>query len=367
MPVPSSDRVLIHLLQRGEPKGWTGGVSDQDLIAVKCGIGRTHIPRVVRPLIDDEKVIEELGRSPGRQRRVKVYSLSFRGRDLANSVLKEVLSMEMKWKDDNGQFHEGTVEECHREINSRLFELSLEKVPLSLFISLSLEDLKWNDIIWMSTSILKEMEKGPETPAGWRRYRPRERIEGMPFSREQLEEMDRFVKELGIVLIKGIPGSGKKDMIGLWLRSRKRNGLWLEKGEGEEGVPLEGGPWDTLILLDGGDPGVESLLMDEVKVKDPRGDDWGDELRSLDLIMTTDANIDPDGPMVEASGISSSLFLDICMKKGLGQDLSQRIYDASKGSSRAIRYIAGLSEEEIDDMGKMDADDAVMRVLLAIK
>lgn len=367
MPVPSSDRVLIHLLERGEPKGWTGGVSDQDMIASKCGIGRTHVPRVIKPLIETGKIMEDLGRSPGRQRRVKVYMLSDRGHELAQEVLVTVNSMKVPWKDEDGKQKEGTVEESLGEINERLRSLSMEPVPLSLFLSLPIEDLSWNDIIWTSSSLPKEARMGPMTPNGWRTFHLRDRIDGMSFSKEMLEKIDSSLIEVGKILIKGPGGSGKRDLIDLWTRSRSKKVLWLEKGKGEEGIRLEGGPWDAIVLIGGGDPGVESLLMEDLHVKDPRGNDWPEELKKLDLLMTTDVKVEIEGPVMEIEGLSEDLFLEICRKTGLNDDLSLELFGATKGSSRCMRFIAGLSDEDVEEMNGVDVGDGVMRVLLSIK
>jgi hypothetical protein len=367
LPVPSSDRVLIHLLKRRDPRGWTGGVSDQDLISSECGIGRTHVPRVIKPLLDDGTVIEDIGRSPGRQRRVKVYSLSETGLEVAEEVHRSTISMEMRWTDEEGLPMEGSIDACYSSINNKLGALSMKVIPLSLFLSLPIEDLKWNDIIWTSTSIKKEGVEGPCTPKGWRSFHLKDRIEGKTFSTDILKKIDEIMDREKMVILKGVGGSGKKDLIELWTRSRSKKALWLEKGEGEEGVCIEGGPFDVLVMLGGGDPGVEHLLLDSNQVKDPRKDDWPAELKEMDLIMTTDVKLDMGGPVVEVQGLEKDFFMDICLKKGISETLTEKIFNATKGSSRGLRNIVGSSKEEIIRLNMMDEDEAVLSILIWIK
>ncbi len=365
MPVTSGDRVLIHLFHRGEPEGWSGGVSDQDMIASSCGIGRTHVPRTLKPLINGGMITEDLGRAPGRPRRVKVYSLTENGTLAAREAIDRCEKEELDWIDDEGLTHHGSVRDVHIEINHLLVSLSMGSIPLPQFLSILKETVPWNDIMWTSASI-GHCGSGPLLPNGWKPYVHKDPIKGQTFDNEELVLIDGLLEKDGMAILKGPSGSGKMEMIDLWSRSRGRRGLVLEKGD-SGGNCLEGGPWDLLVLLGGGDPDVDRLLHDDNEVKDIRDQDWPSELNGIDLIMTTSADIALKGPVIEIKGMAWDLFRERATSAGLDELLSQELFRSTKGSPVALRSIIGSSDEYIQDLNDMDTEEAVLKVLLSLK
>lgn len=365
MPVTSGDRVLIHLLSRGDPDGWTGGVSDQDLIASMCGIGRTHIPRVLKPLLEDDLILEEMGRVPGKPRRVKVYSLTEEGLLTSREALDRVNEETVYWTDETGRRRSGKALDCLEKINLHLIELSMSKLPASLFLSLPVEDLSWNDIMWTSASLREMVGEGPCIPEGWRPLAIRERFKGLSFDRELLERMDAHLSD-GMVILAGSEDSGKEDLIELWARSRGRKALWLERGD-DDGTCLDGGPWDLIVLLGGADRDVDSVLKGSMKVNDIRNGHWPREFRSLDLIMTTSLDVEIEGPVISVQGLSMDFFVSSCRGRGMGEEMALELYSSTRGSPKALNQILAMDEKEISDLSRKDIEEAVISILLRSK
>ncbi|RLF68524.1 MAG: hypothetical protein DRN57_03755 [Thermoplasmata archaeon] len=361
MPVTSGDRVLIHLLETRPDGGWVGGVSDQDLISSMCGIGRTHVTRTLKPLIEDGLVDERSGRRPERSRRVKVYSLTEKGTRTALSLTKKVRSMKMRWTDESGAARTGSMERCLSEINSHLTSKSMRAIPLSLLASLPFENLSWNDVLWTSAS-LGRMEEHSLTLKGWRPVDFRSQLEGSPFSRAVLDSIDEMLKSGGLIIIAGPEGYGKNDLIWHWARSRKKKTLFLEKAEDRDS-PIEGGPYDVVVLTGGADPAPGELLLGEMTPSDPRGGDWPPDLKKIPLIMTTSFEGEVDGPVIRAHGISRDHFLKRLREKGLDDELSILLFDASRGGADVLKYVLGLGSGEIEELMTKERDEAVLSIL----
>lgn len=365
VPVASGDRVLIHLLSRGDPDGWSGGVSDQDLISSMCGIGRTHIPRVLKPLMEQDLIVEDTGRVPDKPRRVKVYSLTQDGAAQARDALARANEVKVYWTDETGRRRSARAVECLDQINSHLRELSMAVLPASLFLSLPIEDLSWNDIMWTSASIRDIHGEGPCIPEGWRPFTFRGGFKGMSFERELLEELDRKISG-GMVAITGGEDAGKEELIELWSRSRSRKALWLEKGD-DDGVCPEGGPWDLIVLVGGADPDISELLIEGAEVKDLRDSHWPREFRSIDLIMTTSADVDLSGPVVKAHGLSGEYFVSRCLERGLPEPLAREISMSTGSSPKALKYLLRCDPRELEQIRDMDSEEAVLKILLELK
>ena len=105
MVFTSGDRVILHLLSKGNSADPAGGVADQDDIAACCGIGRTHVPRALKPLIADGLVNESQGRAPGRTRRVKVYDLTEEGFQHAMMLRDKANETIIEWTDEDNGSH----------------------------------------------------------------------------------------------------------------------------------------------------------------------------------------------------------------------------------------------------------------------
>lgn len=104
--VTIKDRILLHLLdhwgqiQRAE---WPVTLT-QDGIAGVVGISRSHVAVTLPDLIEEDMVETSTQRVEGRPRRVKVYSLTFKGGSYIGSTAQRLLQSEVTAVDDTGEW-----------------------------------------------------------------------------------------------------------------------------------------------------------------------------------------------------------------------------------------------------------------------
>ena len=104
--VTVKDRILLHLLdywgqiQRAE---WPVSLT-QDGIAGVVGISRSHVAVTLPDLIEEDMVETSTQRVEGRPRRVKVYSLTFKGGSYIGSTAQRLLRTEVTAVDDTGEW-----------------------------------------------------------------------------------------------------------------------------------------------------------------------------------------------------------------------------------------------------------------------
>ena len=104
--VTVKDRILLHLLdhwgqiQRAE---WPVSLT-QDGIAGVVGISRSHVAVTLPDLIVEDMVETSTQRVEGRPRRVKVYSLTFKGGSYIGSTAQRLLRTEVTAVDDTGEW-----------------------------------------------------------------------------------------------------------------------------------------------------------------------------------------------------------------------------------------------------------------------
>jgi hypothetical protein len=104
--VTVKDRILLHLLdywgqlQRAE---WPVALT-QNGIAGVVGISRSHVAVSLPDLIEDEMVEASTQRVEGRPRRVKVYSLTYKGGSYAGGRAQHLLRTNVTAVDDSGEW-----------------------------------------------------------------------------------------------------------------------------------------------------------------------------------------------------------------------------------------------------------------------
>ena len=104
--VTVKDRILLHLLdywgqiQRAE---WPVSLT-QDGIAGVVGISRSHVAVTLPDLIEEDMVETSTQRVEGRPRRVKVYSLTFKGGSYIGSTAQRLLQTEVTAVDGTGEW-----------------------------------------------------------------------------------------------------------------------------------------------------------------------------------------------------------------------------------------------------------------------
>jgi hypothetical protein len=100
------DKILLHLLdywgqiQRSE---WPAALT-QDGIAGVVGISRSHVAVTLPDLIEEDMIESSLQRVEGRPRRVKVYSLTYKGGSYAGGVVQRLLVANVTALDDSGEW-----------------------------------------------------------------------------------------------------------------------------------------------------------------------------------------------------------------------------------------------------------------------
>ena len=104
--VTVKDRVLLHLLEywgtpdRGE---WPPGLT-QVGIAAGVGISRGHVAVVLPELVQSGHVDVRIDRVKGRARRVKIYTLTFKGGTTAGELARALLESTVTAVDDTGEW-----------------------------------------------------------------------------------------------------------------------------------------------------------------------------------------------------------------------------------------------------------------------
>lgn len=96
------ERVLLHLHDRYMIQdAWDAPIEhSQSGVSNAVGVHRRHLPRTMRRLEESGLICIELRHVPNVKRRVQVYSLTDKGQNMANDLLKNVLSWQIET--DNG-------------------------------------------------------------------------------------------------------------------------------------------------------------------------------------------------------------------------------------------------------------------------
>lgn len=345
----------------------SGGHAGQDEISKFCGVGRTHVPRVLKPLLADSLMEEDLGRIRGISRRVKVYSLTPAGIETAGKIRESLLIRDQRWKDDDGRVKEGPLSEVLSIINSRLAGSGMRSIPLSLLLTLDDDPIAWNDVLWLSNSIGMEEGSSICLPGGWFPVKAPESIEGPTGMEDIMGELDRIIEKRGISLVIGPEGMGKRTAVSTWAERRGKKALWLSHGSDEGEICLDEGGFDLLVILDPDmiDIGPSVLDGGNPALTDPRVGKWPEVFTNMPLIGIQDGDLDMDvHGVVKASGVSREHFVSVLKDMGFPEALSIEIHSAVKGSPGSLDHIGSLSKEERDKIISSDRETAVMMVLL---
>ncbi|MGA1819946.1 MAG: hypothetical protein ACMUHU_02940 [Thermoplasmatota archaeon] len=369
MSFTSGDRVLLHLLMKSNRKDWTGGVADQDDIAAYCGIGRTHVPRALKPLISDGLVEETQGRAPGRARRVKVYSLTPAGvasavalRDRANELL-------IVWTDDTDASQTEPCVDALRRINDRLGAASLSQIPISLFLTVGKSRITWNEILFLSSTVKSEEAGDLELPKGWKPLTPPEVPETAIEREGEMARLSELVRENEISAIVGARGSGKRTLVAMLAERSGTRALWLAS-EGDSEYNLDPGSYDILVLVGAPVLDVASTLIGggRTRLRDPRDEDWPEPLMSLPVLGIMDGELDVEGDAVMAlGGLSEADFLQRALETGISEDLAREYFRASRGLPGALVYLEELGSGVLRGLETLDLEAALMSLMLGLR
>lgn len=369
MVFTSGDRVLLHLLLKGNREDSIGGVADQDDIAAFCGIGRTHVPRALKPLISDDLVNESQGRAPGRTRRVKVYCLTEKGILAAVSLRDRANETILKWTDETGEVHSEHCVDALRRINDQLGARGMNQIPISLFLTIGREKVGWNDILFLSSSVRREKAGSIHLPEGWAPATSPVAPDIL-FDREgDIKELDTLVGGHNTSAVAGEPGIGKRTLVSAWARRSGKKVLWLKQGEEGE-YCIDADRYDVLVILEAKMVDVASTLVSGggVRLMDPRGEDWPDILRELPLIGILNGSIANEGiGLMELKGIDEAIFSKEAERSGLPKQLVEPYLKATKGSPMAVEYLKEMDSSILGKLGSLDEEAAIMSLVLGFR
>lgn len=99
------DRALLHLfeLPRDRLQDSTSEEATQEGISAALGVPRTHVTRILRPLMMEGYLEEDKERVAGKERRLKVYFLTPRGLSRCEDIIDEVSTSTIEVIDNKGR------------------------------------------------------------------------------------------------------------------------------------------------------------------------------------------------------------------------------------------------------------------------
>ena len=362
MITTSKERVLVHLYLRRFEEGWDGGVSHQEMISRECGVGRTHVPRVIKPLLAEGLIGEVLGRAPGHLRRIKVYSLTREGEQKASKIVEEMMSARVAWEGPTGEKLDEPLPDALRHINDALGG-SGRSIKMPDLMRVANGPASWADLLDLADSRVEE--GGLEIPPGW------EVMEGpadpgMFIGRERsVQEVHSLITGSAHAILSGEKGMGKRTLIARIAQIFCLKVMWLRRDRDAEGASIKVRAPDLIAIVEDSGQNLLSRLMDDgdPQVADPRDDTWPEKMRSALLVRIVDAEVE-GGPYV-LRGLGRDDFVGKCIELGMGRELSEGFHRASKGSPGSIAYLLSLDPSELE--GIIGGEDPIFHLILGMR
>ncbi|MBN1539516.1 MAG: winged helix DNA-binding protein [Candidatus Thermoplasmatota archaeon] len=365
----SSDRVMLHLLMKGDRMDRTGGKADQDDIAANCGIGRTHVPRALKPLLADGLVEESRGRAPGRARRVKLYSLTTRGITAALALRERANEFVIEWIDDHGRSEKGSCVDALRRINDRLGASSRKRIPISLFLALGRKGIGWEEILGLSSSVHR---KTPDTlwiPEGWKQIIPPDLPPHLIERPSELAELLELMERNEVCVIAGDEGAGKTTLVQMLCGRSGLRALWLMRG-GDREYLIDPGEFDIMVMVGAPMIDITSTLIGggRAELRDPRDDEWPEDLRSIPLLGILEGRLVVTGnDVMSLGGLGREVFVGKAVEMGMPGELALEYYSATRGLPAALSYLAELEPSVLSGLGTLDTEAALMSLMLGLR
>ncbi len=358
----SRERVLVHLYLRRYEGGWDGGVSHQEMISRECGVGRTHVPRVIKPLLAEGLIKEVIGRAPGHLRRIKVYSLTREGELKASRIMEDMRSRRVTWEGPTGEKHDEPLTDTLMHVNDALGG-SGRSIRMPELMRLANGPVSWADLKDIADSRVEE--GGLEIPPGW------EVIEGPAVPgiflgrEEEIREMYSLITGRTHSILSGERGMGKRTLIAHIAQIKGLKVMWLGRNPDADTASIKVPAPDLIALVEDAGPDLLSRLMDEgdKPFEDPRDDTWPEKMRSAFLVRIIDA--EAEGASYVLKGLGSDDFVGKCIELGMGRELSEGLHRASKGSPGSIAYLLSLDRSELEDI--MKGEDPIFHLILGMR
>ena len=97
----------------------------------------------------------------------KVYDLTEKGYQQAVILRDRANESIIEWTDEDGEVHSEHCVDALRRINDRLGTRGLSQIPISLFLTMGREKVRWNDILFLSSSVRGDSSGSITLPEGW--------------------------------------------------------------------------------------------------------------------------------------------------------------------------------------------------------
>jgi hypothetical protein len=364
MGLSTGERILLFLSTAHYADDPFGGF-DQETISRECGIGRTHVPRSIRPLIERSLVAKDKGRSPGRNRMVKRYSITLEGQREASSISDRINRMKVTLIGPDGLKNTTDPASILSLANAYLARLSKPTIGMPLLLSTDSNILTWNSIIALSTS--RDLDGSVELPSGWRPVDAPE----VPFDylRRPKDEsaLSSSIDSDEITVVEGGRGSGRRTLLSYVLRERDLGALWIERCEGSAPTTVKAGS-DILVMMDEVQPDPASLFFKECDVTpDPRDDgQWEEPFRSAKLVIVRYSGRPLNASTVSVGPIDLETFSKALSGLGLGDEAAKAVHVATNGSPAAYKTIKDMGPHERAELTGADFEKALFRLLISL-
>ncbi|MBN1390339.1 MAG: hypothetical protein JXA22_06835 [Candidatus Thermoplasmatota archaeon] len=365
----SSDRVLLFLLMKGDRTDNAGGTTDQDEIAACCGIGRTHVPRALKPLITDGFVEGTQGRTPGRARRVKLYSLTAKGITAALALRDRVTDITVEWTDDHGRFERENCVDALRKINDRLGASSMNRIPISLFLALGKNSVGWNELLELSSSLLSMRAGVVSLPEGWRPLAPPDPPQFVIDRTMEMEGLLSMLEHNGVSIIVGDRGAGKRTLVQLVTERSGLRVLWLSR-DGEKEYHIEPSGYDIMVMIGVQMIDLSSVLIGEGRtdLKDPRDKNWPEELLAMPLLGILEGDLEAErDDIMSLGGLKERDFMEKAVEMGMMEGLAREYFKATHGIPSALSYLGEIDPSALTGLGTLDMEAALMSLMLGLR
>jgi hypothetical protein len=364
MGLTSGERILL-FLSTARPADEGFGGFDQDTLARECGIGRTHIPRSVKPLIDRALITEDKGRLPGKARLVKRYSITKEGIEEAQSLHEIIDTMKISLVGPDGLKNTTDPKSIMSLANAYLVSMSKTPLTLSLVLSNEGDILEWEDILSLSGS--REGASTIDLPAGWESIPPPEVPEGYVPRQKEESALSTMLDDQDVSILLGKQGSGRRTLIAYVLRSQGQRALWIRKVPGKQSSKATSGA-DILVMIGDVLSDPSNMLMRECMpdVVDPRDEGWDDALREMRLVILSSEECSVHAPTLRVGPLELEAFAEALRGTGLDEGVVRSIHTASQGAPSAIRILKEMGEGDLRSFSGPASEEAIFRLLIAI-
>ncbi|MDG6223912.1 MAG: hypothetical protein QCI82_00185 [Candidatus Thermoplasmatota archaeon] len=366
MGLSSGDRIILYLGRSDRGRDIDHGF-DQKEISQGCCIGRTHVPRSIRPLMEAGLVREEKKRVPGKGRLVKRYRLTVEGSAAMDEIREGLRSMRVSLIGPEGLKNTMDPFSALSLANTYLERMSMVSIMLSQLMSIDSDPIRWDEVIELSLS--SPNRSSPiQIPAGWGSVpTPKAPKMYIPVPGDE-DRLRRMISSEGMAVVQGVFGSGRRTVTSRVFQAMGRKPIWIARSDNGEPVKLHEN-FDAIVILEGEGTDPYSLITSSCPGAryDPRGEGWSDDLSSLPLVVIHSGRDPLNAPTLELSPLPFEDFEKALSPLGMKEGTVLAIYEATGGIPLAVRTLLDMDPEDLSITLRGSRDQVVFRVLLMLK